>query len=77
MSRLTVLLTLSLKRKGVRQVLDKRVLGNSLQVISERNRRSNGGAGRARTYDDRIMSSEAMTGSRPNYLGLRSHFQTT
>jgi len=23
------------------------------------------------------MSSEAMTGSRPNYLGLHSHFQTT
>ena len=34
-------------------------------------------AGRARTDDDRIMSSEAMTGSRPNYASLRRHFQTT
>jgi hypothetical protein len=33
-------------------------------------------AGRARTDDDRIMSSEAITGSRQDYTSLLGHFQS-
>ena len=43
-------------RKGVRQVLDKLASSSYLKLNSKHNRSSSGGAGRARTYDDRIMS---------------------